>query len=1193
MKKFIFLGLIIGLTACTKSPTDSSPGELNPDQIFLLSSQEASLDFGEVIYKSSKLKTLQINNDSEDSVGPLTFNITGDNEDQFKIVYNNCQNLLPHKSCIVKVSFTNYMLQQLSFTAQLVVNDLLIDLSAQGPSVTSGLVFLAAGQAANNLNLGTINQGVITKGVYFRNLGPLTEELGMVMVDSPNFVVTFDACSQRSLGPGKTCRLMISFSSEQKLDQVYSANLTLQAEVSGGVVSNPNPEVKVLERGTEVESIDFGNTINSQLKTLVIKNTGNTIINNPAPVLDPDSFGIPYSSCNNPLLPNKACSVKLYFDAQKSSAGIHQASLSISQWSIPVQAQKRPKVISASLTGPGNRWFGQYYTSKALGVEIVPQVQTEFDNSVILKYSHQADCQNSQELSNFDLNPDSPNELYVVAVDSNGISSDCAFVGELVSDNTPPEINFDDDTLVNVNAVGSSTTYQVNYNLVDDNLIVLHQEEVLGEENCQSTSSGSDSSSSSKTISLNIREFKKLLVKAQDRAGNETVKCSPLVTFGQVDHVAFNQVNPVNLLAQKNQQVLISLQDIYNNNNLSDLNLTATVAGQSQVLNTGSGQVAVELSSSPLYSGSGFKLLDSNNQVNYSLDVAYSPTNKMGSQALRVLRQSCAEILYFDNISDNGTYQVAVDGNGLKNVFCDMVNGGWMRLDNALNYNLGKNCEENSGVTETGEWDSLAIPQSDRVNTSKGACGISLVDNILMEQIKVEDSSLSTNNTCSSINYPEPQIQVVKANDVKDYSSVADELSGYDFQASTGSVTTVFSKNLSGGLTNGIYSFNEGLYKLHFASKAEEKMGVQTVTHNNGNVTNKNMFTLADDIIANESSITYHMVTGWISHSSTMSLRNTSGTAVWSASKTRNNGSFSTVDDFPVSLTNAFKNYYFTLTSTASVWNNSNGNHASDSLYIDLKYNTCIQKPVSVKLWAKTGAYIYPKNCQQAQDRDPSLVGSGTAVLITIDPDGYNGPVSPSQVLCDFNTAGGGWTNIAANVGDFTNVFTAQAQTNSAGTLSTINVTNLGVNTSSQSSAPLTGSLISIPSDSGGGSCNGYIQYLQFTPSFLQMFNPQEVRIKGKSYGTGSHACGGMLRYSNLVNALVPLVRLSPTNFDIKTLGRCDGNGSYPSTSNSSVLDFYSKFSSSDFTTAKSIGALEAQCGSGTSYVQFSQVWVR
>ena len=60
-----------------------------------------------------------------------------------------------------------------------------------------------------------------------------------------------------------------------------------------------------------------------------------------------------------------------------------------------------------------------------------------------------------------------------------------------------------------------------------------------------------------------------------------------------------------------------------------------------------------------------------------------------------------------------------------------------MRLDDKLNYQTGKNCVSSYGEVESdGSWYLQAKPQSNNINASKGACGISLADNILMEQIK-------------------------------------------------------------------------------------------------------------------------------------------------------------------------------------------------------------------------------------------------------------------------------------------------------------------------------------------------------------------------------------------------------------------------------------------------------------------------
>lgn len=103
--------------------------------------------------------------------------------------------------------------------------------------------------------------------------------------------------------------------------------------------------------------------------------------------------------------------------------------------------------------------------------------------------------------------------------------------------------------------------------------------------------------------------------------------------------------------------------------------------------------------------------------------------------------------------------------------------------------------------------------------------------------------------------------------------------------------------------------------------------------------------------------------------------------------------------------------------------------------------------------------------------------------------------------------------------------------------------------------------------------------------------NPTAVKMTAKSYGSGPYSCGGLLRYSDL--SIPAVTKINPTSFDSRTLGRCDGGGFYPSTSTSVDLTFFTTFTNTDFSSNRTIGALEVQCGTGTGYIQYKAIWVR
>jgi hypothetical protein len=105
--------------------------------------------------------------------------------------------------------------------------------------------------------------------------------------------------------------------------------------------------------------------------------------------------------------------------------------------------------------------------------------------------------------------------------------------------------------------------------------------------------------------------------------------------------------------------------------------------------------------------------------------------------------------------------------------------------------------------------------------------------------------------------------------------------------------------------------------------------------HSNGNVNDKLMYTFPSDKsrFNTGSTLIWRMITGWISHSSSVRIVNPDNSVADSSSITRNNGSFSTVDEYVFNLTNVKPGARVLLTTSARVWNNSNGNHARDEFF--------------------------------------------------------------------------------------------------------------------------------------------------------------------------------------------------------------------------------------------------------------------
>jgi hypothetical protein len=121
----------------------------------------------------------------------------------------------------------------------------------------------------------------------------------------------------------------------------------------------------------------------------------------------------------------------------------------------------------------------------------------------------------------------------------------------------------------------------------------------------------------------------------------------------------------------------------------------------------------------------------------------------------------------------------------------------------------------------------------------------------------------------------------------------------------------------------------------------------------------------------------------------------------------------------------------------------------------------------------------------------------------------------------------------------------------------------------------------------------GTLKKLKLTSEVLGYFQPIQVKMIAKSYGTGAYDCCGILRHADLSPNTPPLVKINPTNFNSLTLGRCDAFGSYPSTATTADLTFRTTFRTINYSVNNTIAVLETICGTGTGSMQVKQVWVR
>jgi hypothetical protein len=331
MKTSIFYLIIISsltLFSCTNKENSNNPQspnsgvELSGDKVWRFGEGQVNgnLDFGTVDYGKNKLVTLVIKNDGVSTiVSPPT--VSGD----FQIVYqNNCVNLIPGNSCLVKILFSGGNKSPGVYTGELTFENYSGLLSAViGSFDNSNALSLRVNSAevTDTLDFGALNyRESIIKTLVVKNNGSYNSEVDLSL-PSNNFTSVFNSCEGRNLAPKTSCLIKMFLSGQGKEGSLNEQlifdgrEISVVAEVESrndSVENNSNIVLLVDNNSLEFSSTaDLGTlNLNSKItKNLFLKNNGNE----DSPLLNVfiSDAQILINQCNTVLRPTQSCRIMI------------------------------------------------------------------------------------------------------------------------------------------------------------------------------------------------------------------------------------------------------------------------------------------------------------------------------------------------------------------------------------------------------------------------------------------------------------------------------------------------------------------------------------------------------------------------------------------------------------------------------------------------------------------------------------------------------------------------------------------------------------------------------------------------------------------------------------------------------------------------------------------------------------------
>lgn len=323
MFKWLLVGVFF-LTACSKNENKSIP-----EQIIYYEAgvgiTTTSGDFGQVGPTSSKVVTFSIKNTGD---APLQGPPSIDNAN-FSIIYQNgCASVAPNKSCLVKVAFDAKGKSPGVYESNLNLDSFFLELSAEIPAPVAPAPEViqvqyqpsSTGSPISEIDFGTLqgNQSA-TKTFYIKNVS--TVSLNQAVSFPSNYNVSYDMCSNRVVGVGKSCMIKVTLSAQGKSGNqdaslsYAGASFSLKGNVQATELPptvTPVLDVDYLVSNQIVTTVDYGeiSPTGSKLVSINLKNTGNVTLNEA--VILTGEYDLIYDTCSSKAIGvNKTCQVRV------------------------------------------------------------------------------------------------------------------------------------------------------------------------------------------------------------------------------------------------------------------------------------------------------------------------------------------------------------------------------------------------------------------------------------------------------------------------------------------------------------------------------------------------------------------------------------------------------------------------------------------------------------------------------------------------------------------------------------------------------------------------------------------------------------------------------------------------------------------------------------------------------------------